>query len=322
MYCPCRQLLPTLAAVIICVLLVNPTWPQQVAKPWQQPGSRLGEEIVGPDGAAMVWVPGGSFTMGSSIDEWRYRLTKLFRTNRVTEETPAHQVTLDGFWVQKLEVTNAQFARFLNDYGSNQDPEGHMLLDLEDTGCEIVFTNGRYQPVDGRAKHPVVEVTWYGARAYAQHYGLALPTEAQWEYAARGPKSLRYPWGNEWHDNWLCWTYHRGPGTAFLAATFPVGSFPEGASWCGALDMAGNALEWCADWYDFKYYRRSPGTNPPGPAQPPESGSEPQKVCRGGSYFHNTDDCRSARRLQFPPAQCNDYHGFRCVANLAAPATG
>jgi len=286
----------------------------ETPQPWQQPGE-AGQEIAGPDGAPIVWIAAGSFMMGTSSEEIRYRIVRLHAVGGIADQQPVHEVSLTGFWAQKLEVTNGQYARFLNERGSNEDDEGHILLDITDENCQITERNGGYEIKEGRENHPVVEVTWYGARAYAQHYGMALPTEAQWEYAARGPDGPRYPWGDQWETGNLCWRGNVDQGPPLCAATFPAGSFPAGASWCGALDMAGNALEWCADWYDPAYYKEAPAENPMGPITPPVPYDQATRVCRGGSYFQYADDCRCASRSYFPPDQCHDYHGFRCVVN-------
>ena len=179
--------------------------------PLLRPGSKASEEITGPDGEAMVWVPPGEFMMGSSdadADNVAKHLTmglRQFKQEWLQYEQPAHRVRImRGFWLGKCEVTNEQYAQFLDELGKNEDSGGHRLLDIDSIFCGIELRDGRHVPKPGREHHPVVLVSWYGARAYAQHYGMRLPTEAQWEYAARGPQSLRYPWGDEW-DASKCW---------------------------------------------------------------------------------------------------------------------
>ncbi len=288
--------------------------PEQ-APPIQQQMAEAGKEMTGPDGSQLVRAPGGTFMMGrSSEDSSPNRITWLQALG--AGGRPVHQVTLDGFWIQKLEVTNGQYAKFLNECGSNEDAEGHEFLDLDDEGCEIGLRDGTYVVAEGREDHPVVEVTWYGAQAYAEHYGMALPTEAQWEYAARGPESRRYPWGDEWDSENVCCQINQGAQVATFAATLPAGSCPAGVSWCGSLDMLGNAMEWCSDWFDVDYYKHSPKNNPPGPAEPPSGQPEAPRVCRGGGYIHSPDDCLVTNRFQHPPNECNDYHGFRCVLEV------
>lgn len=230
-------------------------------EPWERPGTHVGQEIVGPAGIPLVWVPSGSFMMGSE-DGWN-------------DEKPVRQVNMSGFWIGKYQVTVAQWRSVMGSVPRPNDQQGD--------------------------DHPVVCVSWHDVQGFCEQVGLELPTEAQWEYAARGPESLRYPWGNEWDGSKLCWWDNKGPG----GRTFPVGSFPEGASWVGALDMAGNVLEWCADWYHDDYYASAPSTDPPGPS----SGS--MRVLRGGSWPYLAFNCRSAyRRHNTPDATFLNY-GFR-----------
>jgi len=150
----------------------------------------------------------------------------------------------------------------------------------------------RYDPVypvwvaEGYEQYPMLQVTWAGAAAYCAHYGYALPTEAQWEYAARGPDGRMWPWGNLWDAAKCCNINNKGPN----GKTFIVGCFPAGASWCGVLDMAGNIQEWCADWYDEDYYEVSPELNPTGP----DSGTS--RVERGGFWNCGSNDCNSVLR--------------------------
>jgi iron(II)-dependent oxidoreductase len=202
-------------------------------------------------------------------------------------EQPVHRVTLDGFWAYKHEVTNAQFAEF-----------------AEATG----FAGTRWREQSGgRDRHPVVEVTWPDAQAYCQWAGVALPTEAQWEYAARGPRSLTYPWGNQWNASKLCWWWNK-PKSGQVK-TIAVGGIPAGASWCGALDMAGNVYEWCADWYDPHYYAASPAKNPAGP----DTGEE--RVMRGGAWHSVLPvGCQASFRAAAEPSHHCYCLGFRGVA--------
>jgi len=234
-------------------------------------GTEVGEEITGPDGGVYVWVPGGSFMMGSN--------------EHLASERPVHRVQLDGFWLGKCEVTNAQYRAFCDETGRDFPSQS-----------------------DQGADHPIVHVSWDNANAYCKHYGLSLPTEAQWEYAAAGPESRTYPWGDEWDPQRLCWKENQGAG----GKTFPVGSFPEGASWCGVLDMAGNVSEWCADWWQEDYYIYTPLENPAGPS----TGSF--RVLRGGSWSHIKGEVfskpfRCANRAILNPSDYQDNIGFRCV---------
>ena len=251
------------------------------------------DELIGPDGQTLVWVPGGSFMMGSN----EYYVTQ-----------PVHQVTLDGFWLGRLEVTNLQYAAFINEVHPEDEAtlNGWVSRDAEGVAWDRTWDDAqdRYEVVypvvvaPGYEQHPAMLVTWQGATAYCNHYGYGLPTEAQWEYAARGPDARVWPWGNLWDAGKCCNINNKGPN----GETFPVGSFPAGASWCGALDMAGNVREWCADWYGEDYYEVSPVLNPIGPA------SGVYRVGRGGFWNSGESDCEAVRRGgQALPG------GFRCA---------
>jgi formylglycine-generating enzyme required for sulfatase activity len=235
----------------------------------------------------MVYVPGGTFQMGSSEGD----------SGAHDDEFPQHTVTLDDFWIDQTEVTNAQFAAFLNDQG-NQTEGGTTWLELEDEYCLIEQVEGQYRPKSGYADHPVIEVSWYGADAYCGWVGAQLPTEAKWEYAARGKQGYIYPWGND------APTCERAQGEC-SGRTVPVGSLPDGASWCGALDMAGNVWEWTADWYGD--YPSGAQTDPTGPA---DGGP---KVLRGGGWRHDWGYVRAAGRGYNAPSGRVSYIGFRCA---------
>ncbi len=251
-------------------------WPEPADKPWERPGTNVGEEIVGPDGSKYVWVPAGEFMMGSE--------------DGADDETPVHPVQITGgFWLGKCEVTNAQYRRF----------------------CRAT---GRQFPADSNQgdDHPVVEVSWEDAQAYCAHYDLRLPTEAQWEYAARGPEGNKYPWGDQWDKNKCCSGRNPGP----YGRTCPVGSLPQGASWCGALDMVGNVWEWCADWFDGDYYSTSPPKNPQGPMG---CGFPfPVRIARGGAWDTGKPELfRCAHRNCGDPSARSYVNGFRCVRTVA-----
>ena len=242
--------------------------------------------MVGPDGQTFVWVAGGTFVMGSDTG--------------MDCERPAHTVTLDGFWIGMYEVTNDQYAAFLTqawwpgvlEWCQVGAPESHII------------DEGGFVARDGWNHHPIIDVTWDGAAAYCEYYGYSLPTEAQWEYAAAGPTSRRFPWGDEWSRSY-CLSF--SPGHGALTA-YPVGGVPAGASWCGALDMAGNVWEWCADYYDHDYYGQSPALNPAGPGQ------TEFRVLRGGSWAcDDPDNFRCAFRNYNEPDGYNTQLGFRCV---------
>jgi formylglycine-generating enzyme required for sulfatase activity len=233
----------------------------------------------------MVYVPPGAFEMGSDEGD--------------DNEQPVHTVRLDAFWIDRTEVTNQQFADFLNGEGTHTKG-GATWLYLDDEDCPIELAGDEYQPKSGYADNPVVEVTWFGADAYCQWAGGRLPTEAEWEYAARGPDARQYPWGDSAPD---C---DRANYQGCAGGATGVGSHPAGASWCGAMHMAGNVWEWVADWFDGEYYSRSPPENPAGPA----SGTD--KVMRGGSWYIGPYYVRGAGRGGGGRGTANVGIGFRC----------
>jgi formylglycine-generating enzyme required for sulfatase activity len=220
--------------------------------------------------ANMIHIPAGEFEMGGQPGD--------------ENQQPPHRVYLDDFYIDQHEVTNAQYAQFMQ-------ATGHKPPAL--WGDE-----GFNQP-----RQPVVGVSWEDAAAYCTWAKKRLPTEAEWEKAARGTTGYLYPWGNDFiygQANIIV------PGDGYKY-TAPVGSYPAGASPYGVLDMAGNAAEWCADWYAADYYRHSPGINPPGP----ESGK--YRVVRGGSWNSPSYDVRSTHRWRYYPNIPRSYIGLRCV---------
>jgi formylglycine-generating enzyme required for sulfatase activity len=239
----------------------------------------------------MVHVPAGEFSMGSDEGE--------------QEERPVHTVYLDTFYIDKTEVTNAQFAQFLNEQG-NQKERGATWLTVGDEDCLITETGGQYQPKNGYADHPVIEVTWYGAAAYCEWAGRRLPTEAEWEKAARGVDERTYPWGEEIDCN------HANYGGC-VGETVEVGSYSLGASPYGVLDMAGNVWEWVADWHYAHYYAASPSSNPQGP----DSGSF--RNLRGGSWLNGERRVRATTRYGYAPADSLSSVGFRCARSGSGP---
>jgi formylglycine-generating enzyme required for sulfatase activity len=259
--------------------------------PTEEPTPALGDTLTRTsDGMVMVYVPAGEFQMGNA--------------EGYGDERPVHTVYLDGFWIDQTEVTNEQFAAFLNEEG-NQEEGGVTWLNIDDEDCLIEQAGGEYGPKSGYAEHPVVQVGWYGAAAYCEWARARLPTEAEWEYAARGPESRMFPWGDEF-DCALCNSWREGCDG--YVRTAPVGSFPDGASWCGALDMVGNVWECVADWYDSDYYADSPSENPTGPS------SGMFRVLRGGSWYLPEHAAVSrAYRGNDLPVSTYDYLGFRCA---------
>ncbi len=280
------------------------------------------------DGMVMVYVPAGQFEMGTSDAQMDQALQLCHEANDDCErewfkdEQPAHTVALDAFWIDQTEVTNAMFATFLNEQG-NQVEEGVSWLEPGAGHRGIAYghieeNDGVFQPETGYEDYPVIEVSWYGAAAYCSWVGGRLPTEAEWEYAARGPQAVLYPWGNTFDGERTSYCdarcSYKWRDTDFddgFAQWAPVGSYMGGASWCGALDMAGNVWEWVSDWYDEEYYARSPVDNPQGPAT---AGPYNCRVRRGGSWYDEAWGVRSAyRRGEAPSSYRIHWVGVRCV---------
>ena len=250
------------------------------------------------DGASLVWVPGGSFTMGSTIAQ----------DGGVASGGETQRVTLSGYWIYKYPVTVAQYRAFCASTGHSLPPYPADLYTPWSQNSNWTGTVGNLQQT------PIVNVTWTDADAYCT-WGkrtVSLPTEAQYEYAARGTAESNYPWGgtatsadstNGW-DQTKCANWYISGNVG--KSTWPVGSFPAGASWCGAQDQAGNVWEWCADWYSD--YSAMPVTNPTGPT------SGIYRVMRGGAWLGDgLDNFRAAYRFFSYQSNCYNSVGFRCV---------
>jgi formylglycine-generating enzyme required for sulfatase activity len=303
----------------------------------------------------MVWIPGGAFVMGSD--------------DGPPDESPAHSVTLDGFWMDRTEVTNAQFKAFVDathyvtvaERTPKREDFRGQVPNVEDIPAEnlvpgSICFNEHFDPrtltkddplwpyqvwkyvkganwrhpegpdtsIDDRMQHPVVHVSWDDAVAYGKWAGKRLPTEAEWEYAARGGlQGAAYPWGNDLVQNgkWLLNIWQgEFPGKNEVKdgfrTTAPVASFPPNGY--GLFDMAGNAWEWCSDFYRPDYYRYSPLRNPPGPSDSfdPNEPTYTKRVQRGGSFMCSDNYCRGYRvaaRMKGTPDSGTYHTGFRCV---------
>jgi formylglycine-generating enzyme required for sulfatase activity len=247
------------------------------------------------DGIIMVYIPAGEFTMGSIEGD--------------DDEKPPHKVYLDGYWMGKTEVTVKQYMKFVNETKKNYPAwlEKGSVYNVE-TGTSYLYR--KLGPALRNDNYPIVGISWHDASAYSdwlsKRHGVKfkLPTEAQWEKAARGTDCRKYPWGNQ------------GPNkdsanfAFYIFKTSPAGSFPQGASPYGLLDMAGNVWEWCSDWYDSDYYKNAPKNNPAGP----RGGSS--RVVRGGSWYFAAGSLSCFNRFEYRPSNRDSVLGFRLCQDI------
>lgn len=250
---------------------------------------QAGETMVSPaDGMTLVYIPAGEFEMGSR--------------SGMPDESPAHAVSLDAYWIDKTEVTNAMFAKFLNAAG-NKTEGGVAWLNTRNPVVWVSENDGAWQALNGKDEYPIVGVSWYGAKAYCEWAGRSLPTEAQWEYAAGGKDGYRFPWGNRR----LSCDYSRYSD----CENRPVqaGSLPLGASPFGVYEMAGNVAEWVNDRYAADYYQQSPVKNPTGPI------NGYYRVFRGGSWGSTYIALQTTHRDWAGADTRESDIGFRCALN-------
>jgi len=260
--------------------VVTNVGPKSVAQ-----GVGTAKTITGKDGAPMAFVPAGEFTMGAGEDD-------KFAVHR---ERPSHSVYLDAFSIDQYEVTTTRYAMFLHEtkrhppkYWSEQVPKAQGIK-------------------------PVIGVDWNDAQAYCEWTGKRLPTEAEWEKAARGTDGRKFPWGNDEPSqafvniNGSC---EPGDNSYSYGKLTDVGLFERGKSPYGVYDMAGNVWEWVADWYGEYYYQNSPQSNPKGPP------NGKYRVIRGGSCYRMPDNVRSANRYRLAPSDRSDDIGFRCAQDI------
>jgi len=237
-----------------------------------------------------VYIPKSTFYMGSNPEDGQSD----------ADESPPHQVHLDAYWIDQTEVTNSMYAAFLNEAGNQLENRAYWL-DAGDEDVQVYQNEDQWNVLRGFELHPVVEVTWYGARAYCQWAGRRLPTEAEWELAARSDDGRKYPWGDK-ADCTLANTVE-----CRRQYSLPVGSLPDGASPFGVLEMSGNLWEWVTDWYAPDYYSTSPIDNPTGP------GEGEFRVLRGGSFGQDRYHARTTNRRNNGPGNSQFDYGFRCA---------
>ena len=285
----------------------------------------------------MVLIPEGPFLMGSTEDD----INKLLELDRNVEasrfdvEVPQREVYLGGYLIDKYPVTNAEFKKFIESGGYKQ--RDYWSKAGWDYVLQIKPLDGDdlNSAMDGEDDCPVVNVSWYEAEAFAKYIGKRLPTEAEWEKAARGTDGREYPWGNEFDKTKLNCAESR------IERPTPVVKYLEGRSKYGCFDMAGNVWEWAVDWFDSQYYRYAPDKDPQGPGkaedkpffgrpedvgtsiyelEPAEAGSSTLsdcKVLRGGSWNGGgVIHIRCANRDYDEPDYKNDTIGFRCARSV------
>jgi sulfatase modifying factor 1 len=342
---------------IASILLVSKGTMASPSSTASNPDERSGAQGHRQAPPGTVWIPGGTFLMGTNDKE------------SFPNERPAHLVQVQGFWIDAHDVTNAEFSKFVE--ATRYVTTAERKVDWENLKKELppgtakpddsalapgalVFTpaagpvplndlsawwrwvhganwrhpEGPESSIQGRENDPVVQVSWYDAEAYAQWTGKRLPTEAEWEFAARGGlESKRYVWGEELKpggkymaNTWQGLFPVRDSGEDGFVGTSPVGSFP--ANGYGLYDMAGNVWQWCSDWYRVDSYIEAASKNvcrdPGGPTESFDPGDpySPKRVVKGGSFLCNPAYCESYRpnaRRGTPPDTGSSHTGFRCV---------
>ena len=255
------------------------------------PAAQAGEIWLHPiDEMALVYIPPGPFQMGAPADD----------PLADPAEQPMREVYLDAYWIDQTEVTNGMYALCVLE-GACQEPAADVSLTRQDYYNNFAFS-----------EYPVVNVSWEQAQTYCQWAGRRLPTEAEWEKAARGTDGRLYPWGNTPPNCNLLNFGNPGPGQGACSEdTTEVGRHPAGASPYGALDMAGNVWEWVADWYSADAYQTGRGQNPTGPT------SGTTKVLRGGAFSDGPNFVRAANRHQTRPDTFSYFVGFRCALSAS-----
>lgn len=258
-------------------------------------GSTGTERTSAGDGMVQVFIPAGTFVMGG-ID-----------AKAASDEKPIHQVTMNAFWFDKVEVTNGMYAICVQ-AGACKVP-----IEFKSESRQLYYSRAEFND------YPVVYVTWYQAKSYCEWAGRRLPTEAEWEHAARGDDTRIYPWGDQFPDA------QRANFNRYFGDTTRVGNFPTGASPFGIMDMSGNVGEWVNDFYGAKYYDFGVNFNPPGPAA---SSLSFNRVVRGGNFLDPDVSIRVSKRSSVlgsnlnaqldSPEWLGKYSpriGFRCASN-------
>jgi len=256
-----------------------------------QPSQSLDVRTVAKDGAPMVVIPSGEFPMGVPLGD----------RDGGRDEYPRHDVFVDTFYMDQFEVTNGRYLEFVK-------ATGHRVPQNPTNPTRNLWHGDAI--TESLADRPVINVDWYDAEAYCKWAGKRLPTEAEWEKAAKGTSDRRFPWGNvEPTDKHLNFN-QRWIGEKTL---MPVGSYEAGKSPFGVYDIVGNVWEWVNDWYDPRYYEKSPVKNPQGP----DTGT--MKIIRGAGWQNETPAVRIFTRVNSDPKVRNESTGFRCAADASEP---
>ncbi len=279
----------------------------------------------------MELVSGGDFTMGTTQNEVATAVSECVNVYKgacnpsfAEDSFPPHRVILDSFQMEVTEVTIGQYVAFLN--SPAMGPGSHLngclgqpcaATRAESESSNLSFDGTVYSVSDVLAKLPMTHVTWYGAQAFCEAIGRRLPTEAEWERAARGADGRIYPWGNTWSPELANTNRRDNTGLPTSSGPEQVGSFPGGAGPYTQLDLAGNVAEWVSDWYQPNYYSQTDasGLNPQGPV------TGTTKVARGGSWDTVPFFARAVHRQDFDPLTQTLFLGFRCVSD-DVPALG
>jgi len=265
-----KKILPAFVCLFLSASCLQPR-----AQPVLEPGSQMTSP---KDGMVLIYIPDGSFVMGSAASDQ-------------LDEKPEQQVDLDGFWIDQTEVTNGMYA------ACNADNACTLPSGTRSHNRDEYFGVAEFD------RHPAIYISWGQATVYCQWAGRRLPTEAEWEKAARGTEAREYPWGNEPPNPDLL-NFDRA-----IDDTTEVGTYPAGASFYGALDMAGNVSEWVSSVYSPYPFSAGDGREEPG--------SFESRVVRGGSWLDEAAVTRSAYRGSNGPSGSNDSIGFRCAMDAS-----
>ena len=299
--------------------------------PSPTPGPALGDTVTREsDGATLVFVPGGEFQMGCTEHDINVAMRLCQHHSDDCDRAwyrsgqPVHTVALDGFWIDQTEVTVDQFRTFVEGTGHRTTAERQGWAYIYGREVTTQVDGLSWQHPDGpelrtSGDHPNRQVSWSDAAAYCEWAGARLPTEAEWEYAARGPEQRTFPWGDAFDGtraNYCDANCALSPDIMdsstndHYAVAAPVRAYQTGVSWCGAFDLAGNVWEWVADWYDETYYGQSPAENPQGPE------ARMARVRRGGSWRSPAENLLACRRVNYAPGVALHNVGFRCILDI------